>query len=33
MGYGWLSVVFVLAIGYVLGVKYPGLAARVGISG
>lgn len=30
-GYGWFSVLFVLAIGYVLGVKYPQWGARVGL--
>lgn len=29
---GLLLVVIILAIGYVLGVKFPGLAARVGIA-
>ena len=28
---GTMGIIIVLAIGYVLGVKFPGLAARIGI--
>lgn len=29
---GWFTIIIILAIGYVVGVKYPQLAQKVGIA-
>lgn len=30
--YGWLSIAFILAIGYVLGARYPSFAQNWGVA-